>query len=431
MNEATAPYRVIDRWDSAALAIHLRHLHAFSAVAAAGSIARAADGLLRVPSAVTRSVAQLEATLGRSLFSRSSRGVALNVQGERVLVRAQRIEREFDELRMHLVARGGMGSMADPKPVFMSILNGRRLAVIASLSDTRNMPSVARDFGITQPAISVALKDLERGLGVALFERRSSGLMPTVAGDLVAFHFKRVLAELRHIVPDLAASEGVLQGSVHVGAPPLGRLEILPAAIASLVAQHPQLHVVVVERPCDALAAPLRNGDIDFVLGALASEDDAVHLEQQVLFDDRIAVIARAGHPLAGTPAVGFDALSRATWALPRRGTSSREMLDRVFFEAGQVPPTPAVEAGDPAVLCGLLRESDMLTAVSPHRLRSDLRDGRLVTLDVPLGRMRRRIGLTQRLGALPSPGARALMQEIKSAVARSADFAPASKARR
>lgn len=431
MNEATAPYRVIDRWDGTALAIHLRHLHAFSAVAAAGSIARAADGLLRVPSAVTRSVAQLEATLGRSLFSRGSRGVALNAHGELVRVRAQRIEREFDELRTHLVARGGLGSAADPKPLFMSILNGRRLAVIANLSETRNMPSVARDFGITQPAISVALKDLERGLGVALFERKWGGLVPTAAGGIVAFHFKRVLAELRHIVPDLAASEGVLQGSVHVGAPMLGRLEILPAAIASLLARHPQLHVVVVERPCDALAAPLRNGDIDFILGALAGEDDAVNLEQQALFDDPIAVIARAGHPLASSRTIGVDALRKATWALPRRGESSREMLERFFAEAGTVPPTPVVEAGDPAVLYGLLRESDMLTAVSPHRLRSELRDGRLVTLDVPLGRQRRRIGLTQRLGALPSPGARALMEAIKSAVAQSADFAPASKSRR
>jgi LysR family transcriptional regulator of gallate degradation len=431
VNEATAPYRVIDRWDGAALAVHLRHLHAFSAVAAAGSIAQAAEGLVRVPSAVTRSVAQLEATLGRSLFIRSSRGVTLNAQGERVLVRAQRIEREFDELRVQLVARGGLASAADPKPVFMSILNGRRLAVIASLSETRNMPSVARDFGITQPAISVALKDLERGLGVALFERRSGGLVPTVAGELVAFHLKRVLAELRHTVPDLAAGEGVLQGSVHVGAPTLGRLEILPAAIASLLARHPQLHVVVIERPCDALAAPLRNGDIDFTLGVLGSEDEAVHLEQQPLFDDHIAVIARAGHPLVSVPAVGVEALHEATWALPRRGVSSREMLERFFLEAGHTPPMPVVEAGDPAVLCGLLRESDMLTAVSPHRLRSELRDGRLVTLDVPLGRLRRRIGLTQRLGALPSPGARALMQELKNAVARSADFASASQARR
>ena len=422
---------MIDRWDDATLAVHLRHLHAFSAVAATGSIARAADDLRRVPSAVTRSVAQLESTLGRSLFIRSSRGVALNAQGELVLVRAQRIEREFDELRAQLVARGGLGSAADPKPLFMSILNGRRLAVIAGLWETRNMPSVARDFGITQPAISVALKDLERGLGVALFERKSSRLVPTAAGGIVAFHFKRVLAELRHIVPDLAASEGVLQGSVHVGAPPLGRLEILPAAIASLVAQHPQLHVVVVERPCDALAAPLRSGDIDFVLGPLASEDNAVHLEQRVLFNEGIAVIARAGHPLADIPIVGFDALSRAIWALPRRGTSFREMLDRFFVDAGQVPPTPAVEAGDPAVLFGLLRESDMLTAVSPHRLRGDLRDGRLVTLDVALGLQRRRIGLTQRLGALPSPGARALMQEIRSAMARSADFAPTPKSQR
>ena len=431
MTEPVVRHKVIDRWDSTALGINLRHLHAFSAVAAAGSIARAADGLFRVPSAVTRSVLQLEAALGRPLFDRGSRGVSLNAYGELVLVRARRIEREFEEARAHLVARGGVASTVDPQSLFTAILNGRRLAVMASLSEKRNMPSVARDFGITQPAISVALKDLEHGLGVALFERKASGLVPTVAGGIVAFYFKRVLSELRHIVPDIAASEGTLQGSVHVGALPLGRTQILPMAIASLLARHPRLHVATVESPYDALAASLRSGDIDFILGALRGEDEAVNLEQQTLFEDCISVIARAGHPLTHAPAIDFDRLREATWALSRQGSPSREMLERFFSEANEVPPVPAVETGDLAVLRGLLLESDMLTAISAHQLRYEIRDGSLVVLDFPLDRTHRRIGLTQRLGACASPGARALMQEIRDVVARSADFTPASRSTR
>ncbi|MCU4117748.1 LysR family transcriptional regulator [Variovorax sp. N23] len=430
MNESVAPHQVIDRWDSAALGINLRQLQAFSAVAAAGSIARAAEGLLRVPSAVTRSVLQLEGALGRPLFDRGSRGVTLNASGELVLVRARRIEREFEEARTHLVARGCIDSTVDPKSLFTSILNGRRLAVIASLSEKRNMPSVARDFGITQPAISVALKDLEHGLGAALFERRAGGLVPTVAGLIVAFHFKRVLAEVRHIVPDIAASDGTLQGSVHVGALPPGCTQILPMAIAALLARHPRLHIATVESPYDALAASLRNGDIDFMLGALRAEDDAVNLEQQLLFEDHLSVIARAGHPLARARPIDVDLLRAAMWVLPRQGSPSREMFERFFSQADERPPIPAVETGDLALLRGLLLESDMLTAISAHALRHEIRDGRLVVLDFPLAHTHHRIGLTQRLGALPSPGARALMQEIEAVVARCADIRPAPKAR-
>ncbi|MGJ7491843.1 LysR substrate-binding domain-containing protein [Variovorax sp. ZT4R33] len=430
MDEPVATHKVIDRWDGAALGINLRHLRAFSAVASAGSIAGAAEGLCRVASAVTRSVLQLEAALGHSLFERGPRGVALNAYGKLVLMRARRIEREFDEARTQLVARGGIDSAVDLASLFTAILNGRRLAVIASLSERRSVPAVAREFGITQPAIGTALKDLEHGLGVALFERRSGGLVATPAGGIVAFYFKRVLAELRHIGPDIAASEGTLQGSVHVGALPIGRTRILPMAIAALIARHPRVHVVTVENPYDALAASLRSGDIDFILGALRSEDEAVNLEQQPLFDDRISIIARAGHPLAGVQHIDFNRLREATWALPRQGSPLREGIERFCAEAHESPPIPAVETGDLAVLRGLLLESDMVTAISPHQLRYEIRDGRLVVLDFPLDRTRRRIGLTQRLGALPSPGARALMQEVRAVIARSPDFLPARAAR-
>jgi LysR family transcriptional regulator, regulator for genes of the gallate degradation pathway len=414
-------HKVIVRSD--ALEINLRHLRSFSAVAAAGSVSAAAEVLYRVASGVTRSISELENGLGRPLFDRRARGMALNSYGELVLVRARRIEGEFEDARDQLVVRGGLSSSADVHSLFGSILNGRRLAVVASLSEKRNMPAVAREFGITQPGISAALKALEDGLGVALFDRTARGLAPTQAGEIVAFHFKRVLAELRHIGPDIAASEGTLQGNVHIGALPLGRTRILPLAIASLLARHPLLHVTTVESPYDALAASLRSGDIDFILGALRHADEAKDLQQQALFEDRISVIARAGHPLALEPRIDFEALRRAMWALSRRGSPSRELVERFFSEANQALPDPAVETGDLAVLRGLLLESDMLTAISAHQLHYEIRDGTLVVLDFPLEQTKRQIGLTQRPGAFPSPGARALMQEIRSVVARSPDF--------
>ena len=403
------------------LGINLRHLRALSAVAAAGSISGAAENLFRVPSGVTRAITELEAALGRPLFDRRARGVTLNSYGDLVLVRAHRIEAEFELGRAQLIARGGIPASADVSSLFNSMLNGRRLAVIASLVEKRNMPMVARDFGITQPAISSALRDLETGLGVPLFDRRTSGLVPTPVGDIVAFHFKRVLAELRSIGPDIAANEGTLQGSVIVGALPLGRTQILPLAIAALLRRHPGLHVATVESPYDALVAGLRSGDVDLIFGALRDGGQNRDLQQEALFEDRIAVIARAGHPLLHTTRIDFDTLRQARWVLSRHGSPSRELLKRFFSEANESPPDPAVETGDLAILRGLLIESDMITAISAHQLHYEIRDGSLAIVDFPLDRTRRDIGLTQRLGAFPSPGTQALMKEIRAVIATSA----------
>lgn len=361
--------------------------------------------------------------------------MALNSYGELVLVRARRIEREFEQAQAGLVAHGGIDASADLHSIFDFILNGRRLAVIASLAEKGNMHAVAREFGLTQPGVSAALKAIEEGLGATLFERAARGLTPTKAGGIVVFHFKRVLSELRHIGPDIAASEGTLQGRINVGALPLARTEILPLSMASLLARHPLLHVTTVESPYDALGASLRSGDVDFILGALRPAGEAGDLHQQALFEDPVSLVVRAGHPLAVEPRVGFDALSRAVWALPRRGSPSRELIERFFSDADRAPPRPAVETGDLAVLRGLLLGSDMVTAISAHQLRYEIRDGSLVVLDHPLERTRRQIGLTQRAGALPSPGAHALMQEIRSMVAGSPDLkkagAPASQRQR
>jgi LysR family transcriptional regulator of gallate degradation len=96
--------------------------------------------------------------------------------------------------------------------------------------------------------------------------------------------------------------------------------------------------VTTEESPYDMLAAALRSGDIDFIFGALRSAADAKDLQQEALFDDRISVIARAGHPLARAKRIDFDTLRRATWVLSRNGSPSRELLKRCFSAARQTP---------------------------------------------------------------------------------------------
>lgn len=144
-----------------------------------------------------------------------------------------------------------------------------------------------------------------------------------------------------------------------------------------------------------------------------------------------MALICRAGHPLARARRIDFELLRRATWVLSRRGAPARDLLEQFFLAGRQVPPIPAVETGDLAVLRGLLLESDMVTAISAHQLRYEIRDQTLVVLDFPLDQTRREIGIAQRQGCSPSPGARALMDEIRGLVAGSADFQTRAVARR
>ena len=148
-----SPEKVIVPQAADAFGINLRHLHVFLSVSSAGSVARAADALYRVSSAVTRSIGELETSLGTPLFERRPRGMLLNAYGELVLLRARRIEQEFAAARISLTAR--RSTTADARSLFPAMLNGRRLAVFASLAEKHNMtyfPRVGRRICAHFPA---------------------------------------------------------------------------------------------------------------------------------------------------------------------------------------------------------------------------------------------------------------------------------------
>lgn len=394
--------------------VSLRHLRAFLAVADTGSVTKAADALYRAQSAVTRSVRQLELTLGAELFERKTNGMLCTAFGNLVLFRARRVLAEFEQ---------GCGALARAR-VPMAMFNERRLLCLVRLAESGHMPTVAKALGISQPAVSGFVNDLEASLGADLFERSSKGMRPTAAGDMLVLRVKRALAELRHIDADLAALRGNTAGRVVIGALPLGRTAILPRAISDVLRRHPGLRFATVEGPFDQLAAQLRAGDIDFVLGALRPADYASDLSGEALLDDRMSLVVRTGHPLAGRAGLGMADLVGAQWVLSSQATPARALFDLSFQSQGLAVPRPAVETSDLAILRGMLMHGDAVTAISPQQLTYEIEAGLLTVLDVELPQTSRTIGITQRSDSHASPGALELMATIRRLAATQAGAA-------
>ncbi len=390
----------------------LRHLRAFLAVAEQGSAMGAGAALLRAQSAVSRSVRKLEDELGVALFERRSRGMLLTEYGRALLVRARRVQAEMRAARSEIAA---LVPAADERnaAIFNMLTHERRVRAFVALTEMRHMSTVADSIGVTQPAISMAVRQMEQSIGTPLFERTARGMLPTRAGATLALHLRRAFAEIRHAVADIAALGGRTQGTVTVGALPLGRTRLLPEAIAALVCQYPGLRVATVEGSFESLSAALRAGDIDFILGALRPARFASDLRGEALADDQLAVVARRGHPWAKRLRLSARELATARWALPRANTPNRSLFEHAWRTRGLPPPDVAVETSDLAVLRGVLTCSDLLTAVSPRQLAYELRSGLLQVLPVTLAETRRPIGITQRADSVAWPGARLLLEEI------------------
>jgi len=395
---------------SAPVLPHLMQIRAFVRVADHGSVSKASEVLLRAQSVVTRSIRDLESRLTAPLFERHASGMLLTPYGKCILARTRRVLAELESIPLLL----GYPSHPFHEPLYL--LNTRRLEVFVKLCETQHMQTVANAFHLTQPAISAALKVLEDGTGKVLFERTARGLLPTRASNDILYPIRRALNELRHIDADIAALRGSLQGTVMVGALPLGRTRILPEAIARLLAEHPGVRVATNESPFNLLALELRAGDVDFVFGALRPSGYASDLHGEELLTEEMVILVRDGHPLLGRQ-VDIKDLVQARWILPRADTPARLLLNAHFEQLGSESPTPMVETGDLAIIRGLLMRSDMLAVVSEHQLEQEIASGELQRLPMQLHDTRRPIGLTYRTNGLHSPTAEALIEQIRAVI--------------
>jgi LysR family transcriptional regulator, regulator for genes of the gallate degradation pathway len=401
--------------------LNLAHLRAFRLVADTGSATRAAAALYRAQSAVTRSVQELETALGEPLFERKPSGMLPTAVGRVVLDRCARIFSELEALAQWCAARQTRRRALAEGALPAWLLNTRRLQLFVALARHRHMPSTASAFGISQPAVSSAMRVLESGSGITLFHRSPRGVQLSEEGETFLLHVRRALNELRHVPDDIAALHGNIQGAVTVGALPLGRTLILPAAIARLSAQHPGVRVVTDESAYELLVAGLRAGDVDFVLGALRENDAASGLANERLMAEDMVVLARRDHPLAQKTGLNVGDLRNAQWIVSRLHSPARGLFEAQFKRLKLKPPMPTVETADLAVIRGLLMGTDMIAALSAQQLHYEIAAGELVVLDVPLHNTRREIGLTMRADSAPSPGARALIDAIRLAVAEAA----------
>ena len=397
--------------------LNLAHLRAFKLVAETGSATRAAAALFRAQSAITRSIQELESALGEPLFERKPSGMLPTPTGRAVLGRCERIMAELEELAQWSAAQQSR-RRAPTEALRAYLLNTRRLQIFIALARHRHMPSAANAFGISQPAVSSAVRVLESGSGLRLFHRSPRGILLTAEGETFLLHVRRALNELRHVRDDIAALQGNIQGAVTVGALPLGRTLILPNAIARMTARHPGVRVITDESAYETLVAGVRAGDVDFILGALRVNDAASGLQNERLMLEDMVVLARRDHPLAHQSGLKIADLRAAQWILPRSHAPARSLFESQFKRVKLKPPMPTVETADLAVIRGLLSQTDMLAALSAQQLFYECESGQLKVLDIELHNTQREIGLTLRAEGTPSPAARALIDAIRLAVA-------------
>lgn len=372
---------------------NIRHLRTFCEVARRGSISQAAEHVHLSQPAITQAIANLESAVGTPLFERRPDGMAVSPVGALFL---DRVERALERLRtgtreaIRIGGRKGVRGFPD----FDQFLTAAQLRALTAVADAGNFSLAARNVGISQPTMHRAARDLERLSGVAMFVRTATGIAPTPAAKALVQQVKLALAELRQGFVEVREALGGDSSRIVVGSMPLSRPFILPSAINALVRERPDVEIDVIDGPYEDLLDGLRQGEIDVLIGALRDPLPIDDVEQEALFEDPLAVVARAFHPLSRQPSITQAELADYQWVVPRRGTPTRNRFESLF--AGN-RPRGLIETSSQILVRGLLLGSDRLTLISAHQIRHEHELGLLVILPVDLSGSERPIGLTVR----------------------------------
>jgi LysR family transcriptional regulator, hydrogen peroxide-inducible genes activator len=202
----------------------------------------------------------------------------------------------------------------------MAMVTLRQLRYLEALAETLHFGHAAEACAVTQPALSMQIKELENELQVSLLERRKSGIELTEQGEEIVRRGRTILASVRDLLDYAQHRERVLTGSLKLGAIPSIAPYLLPAALPELQRRFPDLALHLRETITETLIGELVSGDLDLILVALPIEDPEI--ETLHLLDDKFVLAARASK---GKRAKATDMLANERLLLLEEGHCLRD----------------------------------------------------------------------------------------------------------
>jgi DNA-binding transcriptional LysR family regulator len=288
----------------------------------------------------------------------------------------------------------------------------RDLAYFQAIAETGHLGRAGEQLGRTQPALTKCIRRLENELSAHLFERSGRGLKLTTIGDALLARTR----QLRNSV-DMAVREvrDVARGSVgHVrlGSGATTTEYLLPSLYSTMLKETPQVTMELIIGMNDVLRASLRKGYLDLVIGPLTEADN--EFASVPALEDRVVVVARAGHPLFNKKAKIADLLNYR-WVLPGPHVAMRKWLDHAFAANGPGQPDVQIETSSISLLPRMIAHTDLLSFISVRNLGEGRVGSPLREIILPETTMSRWLGAVYRRDAYLSPACRRMIEIIKA----------------
>lgn len=273
----------------------------------------------------------------------------------------------------------------------------RDLHVLDTVAEAGSMAKAAPRLGMSQPAVSRVVAELELLLGVPLFDRTSTGVELTRFGEAIRRRTTAVADELKQGLGELAFLADPTQGEIRIGT--TEPMTALTATIVQGISDvYPRIRFVISAGDTLALHERLRHREIDIAVTRMAADFDRYgDLVGEALFEDELAVIAGKHNPLVRRRRLALGDLMNEKWLLgPPAMSFLRPFIEEAFRTEGLDVPAATVTCGSYAMQINLLAAGPFLAILPRATLRYPGPHPTLAPLRVRMPTTRRPVGLVQ-----------------------------------
>ncbi|MCG7988091.1 MAG: LysR family transcriptional regulator [Candidatus Thiodiazotropha weberae] len=290
----------------------------------------------------------------------------------------------------------------------MDLLLMRSLVAIA---DTGSITEAADRIGLTQPALSRRLQQLEDYFGAELFSRGRKGVQLTEIGRLVESEARILIARYDHLRDQVRAHQGLEGGTVRIGGGATAVSFLLPKAIASFQGSHPAVKFQLKEAGSNEVAEDVINGRLE--LGLVTMPVKNRELKVWPLLTDRIVLVGPNQHPLAKKHRISASALDGISFVGFEADTAVRQIIDATLRDAG-VEMNVVMELRSIPAILRMVATTGNLAFVSQLGVDS-LED--VAEIEVKDFKVERELAVIARRGSTLSPAAQAFADLLREAV--------------
>lgn len=253
--------------------------------------------------------------------------------------------------------------MANPDiraPFIAPTLDPQKLGHFLAVYNSGSFSAAATENGVSQQAVSKSIANLERLLGVRLFERNNLGAQPTRFAEALARRAQAIVAESRLASAELAAMRGSGRGYVRIGLGWSFLTRIGPQLISQFKARHPEVTVSIATGDSRKLYSQMMSGEIEWVASApLDGLALPAGLERRELFVEQDMLVMRRDHPLAQTDGIDLPSLARQTWYFSMQLEAQWQRICEIFLSRGLEPPANYVDLDSILLVKSLMLSSD------------------------------------------------------------------------